>query len=155
MIFMILVVIISLVIYSVPRDVDKTYSGYLYSLDGDFGKSITISVKGTIYPKLFSSNRFIGNLAVDNEVVKVNTSHQGEGFFQGLKSKLLKDNYTTFAFSSERGYTSTKGNITFSKDFNKVFGALDILNEKYNIKCQFAAPSDNVIEANSLGESIL
>lgn len=154
----IILIIIAVVLYTMPREIEESYTGYLYTSDNRVAELTDIKVKGKLYPKIFSDNYFDGEISFDNKVLPLRSGISGtmKVALKSMKDKLLKKSMLLSIIKYDNGYVNTYGGVWVSRDFSTIWGNIKNLNEKYkDISLMFAAPATNEEEAEIIGSSFV
>lgn len=57
--------------YSIPKDINQTLDGFVYGVGGkrnQLNEKVTVTVKASLYKKLFGQDRFMGTFDIKGEV---------------------------------------------------------------------------------------
>ena len=136
------ILILTFIYITVPRHVDKSFTGYVFSKEHKFIKEVSISLEGNWknkYTRFGKEINFIGTIKIDDDSVDV----EGSGFDSDI------DNSKYFSVSnkinaSEKGVIELSTYVAVSKDFKTVFGFTSGLIDKYGEGSYFK--SDKVLE---------
>ena len=140
-------IILISVIYFRPVSIERSYSGYMYAQNNEFGKSAEIKLVGVLKKKLSLNYVFTGSIEVDG--IKENVI---------LKRIWAKNNifktigYSAFIESnnSKTGDYEVNGTLNTSSDFNEIIIKLSKIDIKYNGEYTICGPSSTRQEAESL-----
>lgn len=147
-------IVVAIILYTIPKDMEKFYTGYLYSRDDQVSELVEIKVKGKLYPKILSDNYFDGEIIFDNEALPLRSSlpRNMKVSLKGMKDKIRKKGMLLLIIKYENRHVNTHGGVRVSRDFNEIWGNVKNLNKKYkDIGLKFAAPATNEEEANVVG----
>jgi len=140
-------VILISVIYFKPVNIERSYSGYMYAQNNDFGKTTEIKLVGKLKKKLSLNYVFTGTIEVEG--IKENVI---------LKRIWAKNNvFKTVGYSafienknSKTGDYEVSGTLNTSNDFNEIIVKLSKVDIKYNGEYTICGPSSTRKEAESL-----
>ncbi|MGH4050895.1 MAG: hypothetical protein ACREVX_06005 [Clostridium sp.] len=140
-------IILISVIYFKPVNIERSYGGYMYAQNNEFGKSTEIKLVGTLKKKLSLNYVFTGSIEVDG--IKENII---------LKRIWAKNNiFKTIGYSafiedknSKTGDYEVNGTLNTSGDFNEIIIRLSKIDIKYNGEYTICGPSSTLKEAESL-----
>ncbi|MDG5788359.1 DUF4181 domain-containing protein [Evansella sp. AB-P1] len=138
-------VFISMMIYFKPSDIDLSYNGLVYSIDGEMEESLELQVVGQIQPRLLNANHFRGKLTFDNMEFNLYTSPNNND----SKDKLLN-----IVMLEVNG--GSRGEMWLAEDFQSMAGKINRL-EMVDIgrkSIRIAAPSQTLDEAEELFDQL-
>ncbi|WP_066503320.1 hypothetical protein [Abyssisolibacter fermentans] len=136
---LILIIIIIMVIYKIPTNVQRTYNGYM-DIGKNQSKKIQIKFNGKIKRNITMQNKITGTLNIDGISMEIQSNQYIVSFTENFKHKFEDDYYTLHQLNNSG---SDIGRILMPRNLKMIFGRLSALDEKYNENVYFFAPTDN------------
>ncbi|MCR3922468.1 MAG: DUF4181 domain-containing protein [Firmicutes bacterium] len=126
-----------IIIFTMPRDIDTTVNGFLYSDSGGVNETVTIQVVGTI-----TRNLFFGDL------VKGQININEKKFWLITAINPAKSDVRRFDIVELSG--RAKGEVWITKDYQTFIGDVEGLSIDPTTPITFAAPAETVEEAKQI-----
>ncbi|WP_461205236.1 hypothetical protein [Clostridium sp. DL1XJH146] len=118
-------------IYMTPVDINKSYTGVIYSNNKDTTKNVKIDFNGTLRKNPFSSDIIVSEVNFDDLTYQVEFTQNSSKEYVGYLSIDTKEKYNIL------------GSIVLSKDLEEIFISSDDVNSKYKDIYYVVSPIEN------------
>ncbi|WP_043929806.1 hypothetical protein [Bacillus sp. EB01] len=120
MVLICLVGLVSIAVwYSIPKDINQKFDGFVYGVGGksnQLNEKVTITIKGSLYKKIFNQDRFKGTIDIKGDVPKdiIIDNKEVEVVFLGNSGTL---SFRDYSHPTDR---NIYGNLYINNDFSEL-----------------------------------
>lgn len=134
------------------KEIDKTFTGYIYSSEGKLLKEVPVKINGKQYSETaLYRDYFDGKVEIDGEVIDIRSTNDKNAGISGLDTQ---NYYLALNPSLDKisGVVEETTSITISKDFSVLYGYTPNLRKNYGQRTFFKsdknikAPQDEYIQ---------
>ena len=136
-----LVVFFLLIVFTLPKEINHTATGFMYSDSGKTSGSVTVRIAGTITRNLLSEDTVKGQVIINGKEFLLIT----------YVNNLIKSNPRHFKIIEIDG--GGRGDVWLTRDYQTIMGTVEGLTET-NASISFAAPAHTIEEAKQMYSSI-
>lgn len=149
---MVLILFCSLILFSLPKDINTTTNAFMYSDDGIVAEPVEVQIIGHLKPNILYGDIFEGQLNLDNKEFYLTTF--------GLNKRItlfdIVQDHNRFYYMIEMNGNS-RGEVWLSNDFHSFSGKIQWINlDTIGItSIKFAGPAETMEDAQGVTKEFL